>query len=215
MNDGFLPKAAAHAFAAALLFAAVAGVSRAAGRPVRGWLPMTVLLLLCFAATSVRVLGLTAAGWLRGFLPGVSLPTGILVAHACLRLCGRHGLLHGRDFFGLWGFGAAAGLILYPAAMGWGSWDPYAAGWSRSWVVITAGILCIVALFRGHRLGMVLLATVLAWRIGLLESRNYWDYLVDPLFAATALILFAASSFRWSGRQSWGWRTNKTKCQVT
>lgn len=196
MSDGFLPRTAAHAIAAGLLFVAVAGAARAVRRPIRGWLPMTLLLLLCFAAASIRILGLTAAGWMTGILPGVSVPIGFLLVHAGLRLCGCDGLLRGRDFPGLWRFGAVAGLILYPAAMGWGSWDPYAAGWSRSWVVIAAGVVCLVALLRGHRLGMVLLAAILAWRIGLLESQNYWDYLVDPLFAVAALIFSAASGLR-------------------
>ncbi|MBN8249677.1 MAG: hypothetical protein J0L84_19835, partial [Verrucomicrobia bacterium] len=187
MSGGFLPKVTAHATVALLLFLLVAGCARAATHPLHRWRSRGMLLLVCLGATGVRIHGLTMAGWWSGIVPGLSLPTLALLVHAGLRVSGHEGLFRSRDLRDLWWFGVLAGLLLYPAALGWGSWDPYAAGWSRSWVVLAAGALCVLALLQDRRLGVVLVAAAVAWRLGLLESQNYWDYLLDPLFVLLAL----------------------------
>lgn len=196
MSGGLLPKVTAHATVALLLFLALAGGALAAAHPLHGWRSRGVLLLVCLGATGVRIHGLTAAGWWSGVLPGLSIPTLALLVHAGLRVSGHAGWLRSHDLRDLGWFGVLAGLLLYPAAMGWGSWDPYAAGWSRSWVVLAAGALCVLALLQDRRLGVVLVAAAVAWRLGLLESQNYWDYLVDPLFVLLALVMGAWSGMR-------------------
>jgi len=189
MNDPLLSRFVVHMTVALLLFVAVMGFLRMMGRPLRRGPAFGVLWALCLAATWARLLGLDAAGWWSGIVPGLSIPTLALLVHAGLRLTGRVGWLRNQDLAGLYLLGAVAGLILYPAALGWSAWDPYAAGWMRSWVVLAGGFTCGVACLLGNRLGWVLLATVAAWRLGLLESRNYWDYLVDPLFFVLALAM--------------------------
>jgi len=37
-------------------------------------------------------------------------------------------------------------------------------------------------------LALILTAAVVAWSLQLLESRNLWDYLIDPLFLLVMLL---------------------------
>ncbi len=82
---------------------------------------------------------------------------------------------------------AAAAVALYPLSLGWGSWDFYRTGWG-SFGLLAA--LLAVALFsweRGLRLLPLLIAlSLLAWSVGLMESENLWDYLLDPWLALAA-----------------------------
>ena len=92
-----------------------------------------------------------------------------------------------RERMPAWAAIAASALFLYPSALGWGDWDSYRQGWSAGalWVVL----LCVsgVCWFAGWRLLPALVATaLLAWTAGLLESRNLWDYLLDPWLAIYA-----------------------------
>jgi hypothetical protein len=82
----------------------------------------------------------------------------------------------------IWWFGFAAGLWLYPCALGWTGFDSYREGWlghSLFWIM---AITSALAIGNGNRLGWILLVSIAAWHVSLLESRNYWDYVVDPFF---------------------------------
>lgn len=84
-------------------------------------------------------------------------------------------------------WGAALALLLYPAALGAGPLDPYALGWLDPGVAAGAAVAGAVLAVAGNRFGAVLLAAGAAWQVGLLESDNAWDYLVDPVYGAAAL----------------------------
>jgi hypothetical protein len=86
-----------------------------------------------------------------------------------------------------WRFGAVAGLVLYPAALGLGRWDPYSLGWGFSALFGLVGLLGAYHLICGNRFGWVVLIAIVAWQLRLLESRNYWDYLLDPVYFVVAL----------------------------
>jgi len=80
------------------------------------------------------------------------------------------------------------GLVFYPLALGLSPFDPYSTGFSASLLIV----LTVVLLVYGMRTGnMVLSASMLlalwAYLLGLMESDNLFDYLVDPL-----LFLYAA-----------------------
>jgi hypothetical protein len=86
------------------------------------------------------------------------------------------------------GFAIVSGLLLYPAALGFGPVDPYAWGW-----LVPAMPLAVAALAAGliacrNRFGLVLVAALVAFDLGLLESGNLWDYLVDPLFFVAGIV---------------------------
>jgi hypothetical protein len=80
------------------------------------------------------------------------------------------------------------GLLFYPLSLGLSSFDPYSAGYSASVVIV----LTMIAAAYGMRNGYFILAVsmVLAiwgYLLGLMESNNLFDYVLDPL-----LFLYAA-----------------------
>jgi hypothetical protein len=85
-------------------------------------------------------------------------------------------------------FGAFAGLMLYPAALGVGSIDPYEWGWYRSPLFVMVGLLTGWLIWTRNRFGLLLLAAVAAFHLRLGESSNYWDYLVDPVYWFASLV---------------------------
>jgi hypothetical protein len=79
------------------------------------------------------------------------------------------------------------GLGFYPLALGLAPVDPYRLGWQPLWMLlILAGLTPV--LWRWAPVLLVILGVdVLAFALGLLESRNLWDYLLDPLLFFYAL----------------------------
>lgn len=141
--------------------------------------------------------GLPLAAYVRGATGDLSAATLALAVGACFaRLTGRR-LFEDRERNALLGLVAAAALFLYPFALGWTPFDPYALGFG-SIAFVTALLLVTLAAWRmGFNLVvLVVLAGALAWLGGLYESRNLWDYLIDPLAAAYALGVLSAAGGR-------------------
>jgi hypothetical protein len=79
-----------------------------------------------------------------------------------------------------------------------GGLDLYFAGWDRP--VFTLGLVgvTILLLARGSRLGVVGLLSLIASALGVLESSNGWDYVVDPFFWLIGVgICLKAAAKRW------------------
>ncbi len=91
----------------------------------------------------------------------------------------------------------AAALLLYPAVLGTGSWDPYRWGYGD---VAFLGALLAVALVavrqRWLRVAAGVALAVLGWAAGWLESTNLWDYVVDPLLGLWAAFALAGPVLR-------------------
>lgn len=144
----------------------------------------------CFALLwlPVGAAQLPLLAYVRGISSDLSLT---LVALAALvlgqRLLGWPALAR-REILALHGAVAAAALLLYPLALGWGDWDAYRAGWGSPgmWAALLAlSLLCWV---RGLRLLPALVGlALLAWSLGVMESGNLWDCLIDPWLALGAV----------------------------
>ena len=79
--------------------------------------------------------------------------------------------------------------VLYPTALGWGDWDAYRAGWGSYMFLFGLASTALVAFCAGlWLLPLVLATSALAWAIGLLESNNIWDYLMDPWLVLLACL---------------------------
>ncbi len=82
---------------------------------------------------------------------------------------------------------AIAALLLYPTALGWGNFDAYRLGWGSPAMVLVLLALCVACWFVNLRLLPLLVAgAMLSWAVGLMESGNLWDYMLDPWLVATA-----------------------------
>ena len=87
----------------------------------------------------------------------------------------------------------AAGLLLfialfYPASLGWGPFDPYAAGY-QPWMLLAAMVpLAAALIWRRLDAWLIILAIdLLAYSTGLFT--NLWDALLDPLLVLLALAI--------------------------
>jgi hypothetical protein len=123
----------------------------------------------------------------------VSVTTLILAGAACIaRLAGK-ALIEPRDRRVLYSLLALAAAFLYPFALGWTQFDPYALGYG-SVGFVTALLLVTLAAWRAklYAVAFIVIAAALAYLAGAYESRNLWDYLIDPLVSVYALIRLLA-----------------------
>jgi len=148
----------------------------------------TPLLLAALVAALVPLGALPAAGYLRGIVGDLSVTTVLLLVRGLLRPVLGWAAIDARSRIALQVLVAAGGLVLYPLALGLGPFDPYRLGYASPWFLALLLALAVAAGFR--RLTLVtgcLALAVLGWALGAYESRNLWDYLVDPLVAAWGL----------------------------
>lgn len=83
---------------------------------------------------------------------------------------------------------AVSALFLYPMSLGLGDWDAYRPGWGSWGMLLALLALCVVCWVKGLRVLPALVAlALLAWSMGLMESTNLWDYLLDPWLSIFAL----------------------------
>ena len=80
------------------------------------------------------------------------------------------------------------GLVFYPLSLGLTSFDPYSTGYSASILIVLTVILLVYGLRNGYLvLSASMLLALWAYLLGLMESDNLFDYLLDPM-----LFLYAA-----------------------
>lgn len=141
--------------------------------------------------------------WSRAFsfYPNPSLPMlGLVCAALWQRLLGIE-VLKPADWTAAWVFGAVAGSLLYLHPVLGGGVDLYYWGWERDTAAWTLAAMAAGLLAWGNRLGVLLLAALMAYAVNALESRNGWDYTMDPFFWLVSLAVLGnrlrAHVFRW------------------
>ena len=132
---------------------------------------------------------LSAAAYVRGVTGDLSMTTLVLAGAACVAQLNPRTVIEPRDLRALFWLVAAAAAFLYPFALGWTRFDPYALGYG-SIEFVTALLLVTLAAwhFRRNVVVLIVVAAALAYCVGAYESRNLWDYLIDPLVALVALV---------------------------
>jgi hypothetical protein len=148
---------------------------------------LCLLGLVVLGVLAAPVHGLALARWVASINAGFSLPfTGLLAVAVWERAFARK-IFSARDWSAGWTFGAVGGLALYPLAYGVAKFDPYEWGWNVS--PLFAGIAALTGLlvWKHNRFGLLLLLAIVACRLRLLESTNYWDYLLDPAYCLVSI----------------------------
>ncbi|NDC63295.1 MAG: hypothetical protein EBZ59_04750 [Planctomycetia bacterium] len=145
------------------------------------WLPLVAALV-----SLIPIDGLPLGRWLHGIDATFCIPFVAVLLDFVLEPLLRRQLFDDRSRRTASVFGAFGGLLLYPLALGLGPFDPYVAGWHSPLVAGAAGAAGALLLWRNNRFGLALLAAGMAWRTGILESTNAWDYLLDPVYCLLA-----------------------------
>jgi hypothetical protein len=149
--------------------------------------------LIAVVALFIPVGGLPLVADVRGVTGDLSVPTLALAANAYVSRFSGRTLFAPREWSALLGAVLAAGLFLYPFALGWTPFDPYALGYG-SMVLITVLLLATLGAWRAglNLIVLIVVVAAVAYLGGVYESRNLWDYLVDPLVALYALVRLGA-----------------------
>jgi len=136
---------------------------------------------------------LSPAAYVRGVTGDLSVSTLVLAGAACIAQLTGRGLAGQRDLRALMWLVAAAAVFLYPFALGFTPFDPYAFGYGSAGFVTALLLLTLAAWYaRLNLIVLVVVAAALAYLGGAYESRNLWDYLIDPLVSMYALVWLSA-----------------------
>jgi hypothetical protein len=169
---------------AALLLAGAACLVPARSRSVRA-----AIVLAAGASALIPVQGTMIAEYLRGALGDLSIVTQALLAIGIAQHVAGSVLIARRERAAIMATVVLGALFLYPAALGVAYLDPYSLGYGSAW--LTGGLLVLALAawqLRFEWLVALLLIAVIARLANVLESRNLWDYLLDPLLALYAVL---------------------------
>ena len=140
----------------------------------------------------VPVGDLLAVEYLRGVFGDLSIVTQMLLAAFVVGRAPER-----RQLGAIMGLALASAVFLYPATLGLTVFDPYALGYTSLAFAAVLAAITLVAWYLGFEwLAACLLVAVASKVAGVLESRNLWDYLVDPLLALYALFWLCRSALR-------------------
>lgn len=156
---------------------------------------IAAVLLAVIVLFVIPVWGWSIAAWLRVLEPNPSVTLTLLLLIALTSRLAGQPWFRRQDWNAAWVFGAVMTLVLYPMGLGLTRTDPYTWGWGPVLplaVTATATLL----LLRGNRFGVLLLFPFAGWVLGIQESTNFWNTLVDPFYGAISLILTATLLIR-------------------
>lgn len=141
--------------------------------------------------------GLSFAQWLRSVTGDLSVLSLVMFANILAQRLSGHKLMEPATRNKLLKAIALAGVVFYPLALGVSAFDPYRFGYSP---LLLSGLLCMASIIAWQRaergMAVILLLPLIAFNLHLLESANLWDYLLDPVLLAYALVqVFVDSKF--------------------
>ena len=174
------------------------------GKCPKGWTPTLFITLTSGLLVILPVGSLPAGRWMVSLYANPSIPVIALLFSWILKNAFQIQFLDSKAIQTCWGFSLLAGAALYPAAMGIGTFDPYAAGWHFSGLFTSLMAITLTLIFIQNRFSAVLLATILAYDFHLLESENLWDYLVDPLLVLLSAGVILRNAFYHSNKATSG-----------
>ena len=152
------------------------------GNPVRQFGSTFGLAILSAILILLPVGGLPAGRWLAALNLPPSVPLLALLAGQVWKNAFKTEVFRLPDRQAGWVFGSLAGLALYPMALGLGRFDPYGLGWQFSPLFGVIALATLALVWKRNRFGLLLLGSLIAYDLRLLDTTNFWDYLVDPVY---------------------------------
>lgn len=180
------------------------------GKPAAGWTRTVIIASLSALLVALPVSGLPMGRWLVSLYANPSIPMTALLFSWVLKNAFQFNLLDTKAARTCLYFSFAAGVVLYPMALGAGPFDPYGAGWHFSWLFVLLMAITFVLLFFKNQFSPVLLATILAYDFHLLESGNFWDYLVDPILVIVSMVGLTMHIVKRRGKAGYAIDLNRT-----
>lgn len=148
--------------------------------------------------------GIHLGGYVVGLVGEPSATTLVLLAVASMGMMGWRGGGDVRELSGVLAAVMVGAIVLYPFALGLSARDTYPFGYEPRGLLVAVALLCVASGIAGRWLVVVCVSSaVVLHRLGVGESENLWDYLLDPwvslwsLYAAARLLrftIFAPSS---------------------
>ncbi len=144
-----------------------------------------IFAVLVFITSFIPVEGYSVSLYLRGLFNDLSITSLCLLLVFLYHPQVPHS--QSRSVFVL---SALAGIVLYPFALGYSPVDPYAWGYLNQshGLTIPLTVIALLLLLTAYAfikqntlLLTCIFLSITAWQLNLLESRNIWDYLLDPL----------------------------------
>jgi hypothetical protein len=170
----------------ALLFAAaVMWLTKARRYSVKA---RSLTFIVSFIAALLPVFELPIAGYIRGSVGDLSVTTLMLLTATIFSRLRDNRPYSPQSFTALTFLVLGSGLILYTSALGLTYFDIYALGYGTKLIMVVFLLLSLGAWFFEYPLAAICLsASALAYSLQIFESRNLWDYWIDPLLAVYAL----------------------------
>lgn len=151
------------------------------------WVRVAVVATTCVSALW-PIGDLPVAAYLRGAFGDLSITTLFLLFGGVASFIRGRTLIAPNETVGVTTFALAAAAVLYPLALGIGYFDPYALGYSTLPFIASLFLIALIAWYAHlYVLTVCIALAVTAHAHDLLESRNLWDYLIDPLLVFYAL----------------------------
>ena len=146
------------------------------------------VMLFAALALFVPIGDLPIAAYVRGVTGDLSAATVVLAGAALITQVTGRALIGHRDKQVLCWLLALAAAFLYPFALGWTRFDPYALGFGSTGFITALLVITLASWWAKLYLAViVVVVAALAFLAGAYESRNLWDYLIDPLVSFYAL----------------------------
>lgn len=150
------------------------------------------VLLMCWP-----VRGLPVVAYLRAVTEDLSITALVLTGGVFMRALAPGWTVAWRDLTVLRVLVIVGALLLYPMALGATPLDSYRWGYANPWFVATLLVIALAALRAGLRLTVVCLSlAVLGYGLGVYESRNLWNYLIDPFVAIQCALALPLGALR-------------------
>ena len=154
-----------------------------------------LFVLAVYGAVLLPVFVLSLAGFLRGMVGDLSMPSVLLLVAALSarlrQLAGGGGTAWWsvRERLTLFLFISVLALLLYPFTLGIGMLDPYRSGFGGVGLLVMLALLSLWSMRRSsYLLPAACALAVAAWSMGWYESTNIWDYLIDVPLAIYAIV---------------------------